>query len=45
VQERTEDIDIPVQSKLVSMLTKFELKAVSMPPPYSILSNKIDSFR
>ena len=45
VQERTEYIDILVQSKLVSMLTKFELRAVSMPPTHSILSNKIDSFR
>ena len=32
VQERTEYIDILVQSELVSMLTKFELRAVSMPP-------------
>jgi hypothetical protein len=45
VQERADYIDIPVQSNLVSMLTKFEPRAVSMPPPYSILSNKIDSFR
>ena len=45
VQERTEYIDIPVQSKLVSMLTNLELRAVSMPPPHSILSNRIVSLR
>jgi hypothetical protein len=47
VQERTEMIDVASLhgSKIVSLLTNSKTEAVSMPPRYSILSSKIDSFR